>query len=422
MLKSDTELPILTPFDSQRIAEAFAHIETKWPELTIDQTQDDGTLIGLPNPYVIPSNGGNEENSHFAFRELYYWDSYFIIQGLLVSGHDDLAGGILENLLYLFRRFHIIPNSSRFYQTGRSQPPMLTGAIFDIYDKQEKSTAWLNERLDIAEREYKTVWTNDTHPNWRNVFEGLSRYYDINLIDDIAETESGWDMTTRFNDRCLSYIPIDLNCLLYKYEIDFARGATILGDEEKAALWQEHARQRTEKLNQYLWNEEKGFFFDYDYNTSKQSNIWSLAAYYSMWTGMASEEQAARLVANLDKFLHEGGLTATASPTLAQNLAADLPHQWAYPNGWAPLHWIVISGLRSYGYDKEAEAITRIWLRTNLDYFESYGVFREAYNVVNTLSLPQEGLYPAQIGFAWTNAVFIDLSRQFLSSEELAKV
>ena len=57
--------------------------------------------------------------------------------------------------------------------------------------------------------------------------KGLSRYYDINMLHDLAEAESGWDMTTRFNRRCLDYLPVDLNSLLYKYETDFTKAAKL---------------------------------------------------------------------------------------------------------------------------------------------------------------------------------------------------
>lgn len=422
MLQTQEGVDSIIRFERHRIAAAFEYIEQKWPELTVDQKVDDGTLVGLPYPYVVPSVTNPDADTHFSFKELYYWDSYFIIQGLLVGGHHDLAAGILEDLLFLFKKLHLIPNGSRYYHSSRSQAPLLTSFIFDIYDKQEKDLHWLNERLEIAEREYRQVWTNTQHPNWRSVFEGLSRYYDINVLDDLAECESGWDMTTRFYGRALSYIPIDLNCLLYKYEMDFARGAKLNGDEGRAALWQEIARKRANKVTDYLWDEEKGFFFDYNYNTQERSDVWSLAGYYALWSGLASDEQAKRLVDNLDKFQLHGGLSTTAKPTTGQHFPFDMPHQWAYPNGWAPLHWLTANGLKSYGYNTQAEEVVRTWLKTNLDYYERHGVFREAYNVVDPLSKPQEGVYPAQLGFGWTNAVFIDLAKKFLNDEELALV
>jgi alpha,alpha-trehalase len=410
--KTITELA----FDAQKVAKAFAHIEQKWSELTISQTIDDGTLLGLPYPFVVPSV---KNESSFAFQEMYYWDSYFIVRGLLASGHDELAAGMVENLIFMAKRFHIIPNASRTYFTSRSQPPFLTSFIFDIYEKQDKDTYWLIERLKIAEKEYRNVWTSTAHPNWRNVFKGLSRHYDINVLDHLAEAESGWDMNTRFQGNCLSYIPIDLNCLLYKYENDFARGAELAGDEDTAALWREHARKRAETVTKYLWDDEQGFFFDLDYITQRHSPVWSLASYYALWSGLATKEQARRMVEKLPDFMHVGGLVTSKEP---DEYMGEIPTQWAYPNGWAPLHWLVVNGLDSYGYKDEAKSLARTWLSNNLEHFEQNGVFREAYNVVNPEMPPKPGVYPPQLGFGWTNGVFIDLARKFLTKDELELV
>lgn len=416
MLETQTHQAESLAFNPHKVAAAFAYIEQKWPELTKTQPFDNGTLIGLPHPFVVPSV--NTE-SGFSFQEMYYWDSYFIGQGLMSTGHDELAAGMLEDLLFMSKRYHIIPNASRAYFTGRSQPPLLTSYIFDIYEKQEKSVAWLIERMRLAYREYQKVWMSDMHPNWRNVFQGLSRYYDVNLLDHLAEAESGWDMTTRFKGNCLSHIPIDLNCLLYKYETDFARCAELAEDIEEAALWRERARLRAETVTKYLWHVDNGFFFDLDYITHQQSGVWSLAGFYALWSGLANTEQARRIVENLPNFMHNGGLSATRSPNEYED---SIPTQWAYPNGWAPLHWIVAHGLRSYGYHHEAEIIVRSWLGNNLEHFDKHAVFREAYNVVDPNLPPRPGLYPPQLGFGWTNAIFVDLAKKFLTPDELLLV
>jgi alpha,alpha-trehalase len=397
-------------FDKTLIHKALDHIETKWHDLRRFEPEDNGTLIGLPYPYLVPST---KSLSAFLFDEMYYWDNYFIALGLIKTGHRKLARGMAENLLHLVRRFDIAPNSNRFYATGHSQPPLLTSYIFEIYE-YKKDLAWLQDGIATAQHEYATVWLGTKQPNWRNVFHGLSRYYDINVLDSLAEAESGWDMTTRFSDHCLSYIPIDLNALLYKYEIDFARHAEIVGDQGALELWKGKAKERQETVNAYLWNEEKGFFFDYNYVENIQSKVWSLAGFYPLWTGMATEEQAARMVKNLTKFMHDGGLSTTASPTTPHNPDHKHNHQWAYPNGWAPLHWLVIRGLERYGYKDEAAEIAKRWLKTNLDYYKEHGVFREAYNVVTPTVTPEPGVYPPQLGFGWTNGVFIDLGLSYI--------
>lgn len=405
-------------FDPDQISMAFAHIEEQWPRLTKNQPIDDGTLIGLPYPYVVPSV---ESEDGFSFQEMYYWDNYFVAQGLFRTGKNELAEGMLENIIYLAKRFHIVPNGSRFYHASRSQPPFLTSLIFDVYDISEKNIPWLKERIAVAEKEYHTVWMGTEQPNIRQVYRGLSRYYDINVLHDLAEAESGWDMTTRYGGRCLSYIPICLNSLLYKYELDFERAYRLFDDEDTADIWKEKAANRANVMNQELWNVDRGFYFDLDYQEGKHSTVWSLAAFYPMWAGISTTQQAASIVSKLHLFLYEGGLATTASPHDTFDNRR-LPKQWAYPNGWAPLHWLAVQGLVKYGYHDEADLIARKWLKTNLDYFLNFNLFREAYNVVSPLDKPEEGVYPPQTGFGWTNAVFVDLCRQFLTPEELKKV
>ncbi len=404
-------------FNADEIAGAFAHIELTWPALTKSQEFDDGTLIGLPFPYIVPSA---EPQNGFVFEEMYYWDSYFTAQGLLQSGRHELAEGMLENLLFLYKRFHIIPNASRFYFTSRSQPPLLTSYIMDIYEHCQKDTNWLRERMEIAEREYNNVWLRDIQPSRRNIYKGLSRYYDINVLDDLAECESGWDMTTRFYGNCLSYVPIDLNSLLHKYELDFAKTYDILGDSDTAEIWRGKGALRAQTMNAEMWDDRKGFYFDLDYVAGAHSDIWSLASLYPLWAGVATQEQAERVVANLDNFMYEGGLSTTTSNE--NEIARMIAHQWAYPNGWAPLQWIVTEALSNYGYHEKAEQIARRWINTNLQYFKEYGVFREAYNVTDIHADPAHGVYPPQVGFGWTNAVFTDLAKKYLSDEELLKV
>lgn len=387
------------------------YIEDYWKKLVRSHTQDDESLLGVPRPYLVPSF---DETASFDYNELYYWDSYFMVQGLLDEEHRELTTGILDDLLYLFERFRVIPNASRTYLTGRSQPPFLTSFIFDIYNAYNMDKEWLRRVMAIAEKEYSTVWCGTKKPNERLVYKGLSRYYDINYLHDLAEAESGWDMTPRFNRKTLNYLPIDLNSLLYKYESDFAHAARLLDDTEAAAKWDEAAETRKKTVNELMWDQVRGLYYDYDYKKGRRGSISSLAAYYPMWAGMASEKQAAALVKSLRRFENKGGLATTDALPIGQFVPGSMPVQWAFPNGWAPLQFIVVEGLLKYGYHEDAERIARKWLKTNVDWFNQHGVFLEKYNVTNPDKPPQKGVYPSQTGFGWTNAVFERFCQQFI--------
>jgi len=382
------------PLSSDDVKEARDYIKKYWAHLERFNSEGDGSLVGLPNPYLVPTF---EEEHSFDFNELYYWDSYFMVQGLLDEKHKNLVIGILEDLITLFERYNVIPNASRTYFTGHSQPPLLTSFIFDVYDAYKLDNEWLRNKIDVAKNEYHTVWMGVKKPNERLVYEGLSRYYDINHLDDLAEAESGWDMTPRFNRRALNHLPVDLNSLLYKYEADFVRAAELLGDKREAKSWRLAMDKRAETINELMWDKTNNLYYDYNFTKKKRSRIGSLATYYPLWSGMANEKQAKKLVKGLSRFM-----------------PYSLAMQWAYPNGWAPLHFITVQGLQRYGYHDEAKRIALKWVKNNLDWFNKHGVFLEKYNVVQPKEPPTKGLYPSQTGFGWTNAIFERFCQDFI--------
>jgi neutral trehalase len=148
---------------------------------------------------------------------LSFWSSFTGIPTLRVLGLDDLElkKGMVENLFFMFEQYGYIPNSSNLSQHwGRSQPPVLTLLIRQIYD-ESKDLEWLERAYKVATDEYKYVWMSKRHPHSRLVYSGLSRYYHADQTHRGAEDESGWDYTTRFDGRALDWLPVDLNCLLY---------------------------------------------------------------------------------------------------------------------------------------------------------------------------------------------------------------
>jgi alpha,alpha-trehalase len=126
-------------------------------------------LLYLPNPYVVP--GGQ-------FNEMYGWDSYFIIRGLLRDDHRDIAKGIVENFFYEIQHYGGVLNANRTYYLGRSQPPFLTSMILAVYDADkaagEADPAWLKKAYGFAVEDYEQ-WTRAPHLAGDT---GLSRYFD----------------------------------------------------------------------------------------------------------------------------------------------------------------------------------------------------------------------------------------------------
>lgn len=398
----------LTPAE---VEPARQYIRDYWKNLERFHPSDDESLLGLPKPYLVPSY---DEHASFDYDEMYYWDSYFMVQGMMDPEHKELVLGILENMVSLFRRFKVIPNASRTYLMGRSQPPFLSTLIFEVYETFDMGNEWLKDMIEIAKQEYETVWMGTKKPNDRRVYHDLSRYYDINMLHDLAEAESGWDMTPRFNRKALNYLPVDLNALLFKYEMDFARAAEIFGDTRDAARWEALANARKRTVVGLMWDKSRGLFYDYNFVRERRGNVSSLATYFTMWAGLATDQQARQMVKALHRFENKGGLSTTDALPIGQYMLGAMPTQWAYPNGWAPLQYIAIKGLERYGYHEEARRLAMAWLRTNLAWFGEHGVFLEKYNVVNPEKPPVKGVYPSQTGFGWTNAVFERFCRDYI--------
>ena len=387
----------------QRWQPILEYIDAYWPRLVRHNPNDAGTLIGLPHPYLVPSDGA-------MFQEMYYWDSYFMALGLRGTPLEGMIPGMAENLAELMKRFLIIPNGSRFYFTSRSQPPFFTALVWEAYRvKQARNDAdlhaWLGEMLHVAELEYHTVWLGASQPHDRLHQSGLSRYFDINYLDILASCESGWDHSTRCDERWLSHLPVDLNAILYTCELDMAQMAQTLGDPYRALTWRSKAEARGGIVRTLLWDEQSGFYLDYDAQNQQLNPHASLAGFYPLWAGIATPQQAERMVSQwLPKFLHAGGLVTT--------LSAQAGRQWAYPNGWAPLHWLVDAGLERYGFRAEARALRLAWLETITSEFERTGALWEKYNVTAATrdQTVEEGVYGQVSGFGWTNAVFKDFA------------
>ncbi len=241
---------------------------------------------------------------------------------------------------------------------------------------------------------------------------GLNRYIDLdkNVCKSVPDTvhhrgiaESGWDNTPRFGDDITNILPVDLNCLLYQYEVDLEQFYRILGKYDDSTIWKKRANKRKKLIEAYFWDDECKFYRDYDIKnkTFIQNVPLSLSSYLPLWCGISDQTQAQDCVNKLSLFEKDHGLT-TCIEGYSDNT------QWNYPVGWAPLHWFVLIGLRKYDFNNEALRITMKWLRLIAHKFVETGVIREKYNVVDPdARLP--GRYGPQRGFGWTNGVFVAL-------------
>ena len=395
-------------------APVLSYIDRFWDRLIRHFPEDHGTLIGLPRPFLVPSVDPNRP----LFQELYYWDTYFIALGLYDTPREWLVIDAAENCLYLVDRFGFIPNGTRYYFTSRSQPPFFTRLFrlahhVKVRRHDPDSEEFLRRMASAAVREHEICWLGEKHPHERRKYRGLSRFHDINYSHFLASCESGWDHSTRCDGdrpgteagRWLDFLPVCLNSILYCRELDLEWAFDRLGDPTRARYWEAMAAERAAVMHEVFWDPEREFFLDFDWRREQHSGCLSLAGFYPLWAGWATPAQAEALVTRwLPQFLKPGGLVTS--------LDSFPGRQWASPNGWAPLQWMVAGGLDRYGYRAEADEVRRRWCETCIRDFATRGTLLEKYNVVDPGSKPECGYYGLVEGFGWTNGVFVDFARR----------
>lgn len=392
-------------------------------------------FIQVPYTYFVPNDR--------KFKHIFYWDSFFMFRGIMGTDKQYLMKSMVNNFIYLFKKYKIVPNFNSPAALNRSQPPFLSSMILDAYFSFNnskiyiaKNKFWLKKAMDTAKKEYDTVWI-DKESLYNHHVEGfgLSRYGDRDIgYAHTSELESGWDMTSRFYNHCDQFLPIDLNCYLYKYELDFTKAANILGNKIHEEYWHKKTIDRKKEINKYMWNDQIGFFYDYGYVFKQSSNFLSLASYTPLWAGLATHAQAKRMVEKLSKFETPYGLTITAKESLAKPIDISKiqrryhpaindivkPKQWDYPNIWSPLEYLTVIGLLKYGFITDAKRIMHNSVTANANVFRTHGTLFEKLDGT-TGGSGKDALYDDQQGFGWTNAVMyryikiLDLLDQFES-------
>lgn len=407
------------------------HIRLLWDVLRrdADQPVEGSSLIPLPYSYVVP--GGR-------FGEIYYWDSYFTILGLLESGRDDLARSMLANFAYLIETTGHIPNGNRTYFLSRSQPPFFALMVrevavhtgdqslyrtyapyveleynfwMDYLGDSSKYPAAFRRAVELEPGILMNRYWDDTDtPRQESYIEDVeltqkSERKPREIYRDIrAACESGWDFSARWLDDAdqmtsimtTSILPVDLNCLLWSMEFFLARAYEKEVVAAKGVHFAALADRRKELIRKYFWHAQAKLFRDFNFITGHHTPTDSLAMMYPLYMQIATEEQAQGVAEAVQRFLKPGGLVSTLHHT---------GQQWDAPNGWAPLQWIAYRGLKNYGHHALADEIKNRWLTNVRRVYQNTGKLVEKYNVEDITLKAGGGEYPVQDGFGWTNGV-----------------
>ncbi len=381
-------------------------------------------------PFVVP--GGR-------FNEMYGWDSYFEVLGLLEDGKVDIAKSMVNHFVYEINHYGKILNANRSYYLTRSQPPFFTSMITAVFDKLNKNKTNLNllvKALKAAIDEYNNVWMKEP----RLISNGLSRYYGEGLgippetephhfdyilgkyagkyklsiqqfikkynagkikepsldeffINDRSLRESGHDTSYRLINISASLNTVDLNSLLYKYEKDFefiiknyfddsfSYSKKIIYDSE---FWKNKGLKRKKIINNLLYDNSKGIYFDYNFIDLQLTGFESATCFYPLWSKLATKKQAELLIKNLLPQLEApGGILSASKKSCGKISKSRIQRQWDYPFGWAPHQIIIWKALTNYGYFNIRERLVYKWLYTIVINAVNYnGTIPEKFDIV----------------------------------------
>lgn len=421
------------------------YISATWDMLrrAPDHIDPYSSLLPLPYPYVVP--GGR-------FTEIYYWDSYFTMLGLEQDGRDALARDMIRNMAWLIDRYGHVPNGNRTYYLSRSEPPFFA-CMIDLIAARDGQQAYVTY-LPELQREYD-YWMDgaaglkagQAHRHLVRLGDGtlLNRYWDDrdtprdeSYREDVATAassrrpaaqvyrdlraggETGWDFSSRWladgthlnTIRTTEILPVDLNSLIAHMEQTLSLAYGLRGDSSRARIYRTRVLARTEAIRRLMWQPDLAAFTDYVWTEHKPGRLLSAATVLPLFFQLASDDQAKAVAATIrSRLLGPGGMATTA---------VDTGEQWDSPNGWAPMQWMAVIGLRSYGQDDLAETIAQRWIERELAAYARSGVLLEKYDVKADGGAVRAGAagghggeYPLQVGFGWTNGVLVGLMRLY---------
>ncbi|XP_017092529.1 trehalase isoform X2 [Drosophila bipectinata] len=394
------------------------------------------SIIPVPNPVIIP--GGR-------FIEFYYWDSYWIIRGLLYSDMKDTARGMIENFLSIVTRVGYIPNGGRVYYYGRSQPPLLT-AMVKSYVDFTNDIAFGIKALDALEHEFEYFMNNHSvevkgHSlmNYRDASTGpRPESYREDILSAAsfateeekedhyrelkAAAESGMDFSSRWfinangtnvgnltDLKTRSIVPVDLNALLFMNAKIIAELHSKNNNAEKVTEYEKKAQKILQGIQEVLWNEEAGVWLDYDMINKKSRDYFVPTNLVPLYANAFNITDSEKISAKVLNYIKKNKLDTF--PGGVPNTLYNTGEQWDLPNVWAPMQYFLVEGINNLN-TPEAKALSKEWaIRWVKSNFKAYKDGRHMYEKYNAEEFGGHGgggEYGVQTGFGWSNGVIIE--------------
>uniref|UniRef100_A0A915HQV2 Trehalase n=1 Tax=Romanomermis culicivorax TaxID=13658 RepID=A0A915HQV2_ROMCU len=402
------------------------------------------SLLYVAHPFIVP--GGR-------FREFYYWDSYWIMKGLLYSEMYSTAKGIMRNFADLIQsgstRFGFVPNGGRVYYLLRSQPPLLTLMVYDFYLETgdidfvcemlpaliDEYTFWKSQRSTMFQDstllyQYKVDMKMPRPESYRedvevarNLTSEEDRYKMWSNIASAAET--GWDFSSRWfshegvlanrlaSIRTQHISPVDLNAFMCLNALLLTKLLEIEGyhSRDQQMKFLSHYEDLKAMVELLHWNESAGVWFDYDLERRTHIDTYYVSNALPLFTRCYDNDTKPRRVY---EYMRRVGAfdTSKGIPTSFIESA----QQWDSSNVWPPMVHMLIIGFRTSN-DQSLVEFARLlaeqWLRSSYNAFEVSKNMFEKYNSASGGLGGGGGEYDVQTGFGWTNGVILDLLAKY---------
>ncbi|KAF5270983.1 hypothetical protein FQA39_LY18856 [Lamprigera yunnana] len=440
----------INKISNETVKEFTQNLLNIWPQLArkvkdeVHSNVDRYSLIPIPNAFIVP--GGR-------FLEYYYWDSYWIIEGLLVSEMNKTARGMIDNFLSLVNEYGFIPNGGRIYYLRRSQPPLLTAMAF-LYYQHTNDLMWIKNNIQILAKElnywrgqllhltkngktysmyhYHAVSSGPRPESYREDYETSSYFSNETkrtevYIDLKSAAESGWDFSSRwiFDDNGdiagnLSYIqtkrviPVDLNAFLCGAFRSISKLYKILHYPVEYLKWKSRFHLLRKAIREVLWNDQDGVWYDYDIGLSRPRKKFYPSNLTPLWSMCFDEAESHQLGVSAVKYLRKNDISDYMGgvPTSRDETG----QQWDFPNAWAPLVDIVVTGLETTGSPtalEEANVLAKRWINSNIIGYRQTGAMFEKYNAIVPGKYGSGGEYEVQSGFGWSNGVALKFIHKY---------
>ncbi|KAI6192146.1 Trehalase [Aphelenchoides bicaudatus] len=424
-----TEKPeLLVGIKDDKLREFALSVNGIWKRLCrrfkkeVAENPDRFSLIYVPGKFIVP--GGR-------FREYYYWDSFWIIKGLLASGMYETTRSVLLNFVHIVNTVGFIPNGGRIYYLARSQPPMLIPMFYE-YLEATGDFAFVEEHLPTLEKEFE-FWNQRRNVSVQVGSESYQMYQyraesnvprpesyreDVELVKDVeswndkamvwknlaSAAEAGYDFSSRWFQNYTELASIDTTNIV---EVDL--NSFMCWNMEILSHFYSKIQGGEEKEKTVFWVDKEDGWYDFNLR-EKKNNIEfypsNVAPFFTRCYDSLDHLKSERVYQKLKTF-GAFGFNSGIPTSLHKNTG----QQWDSAEfSWPPLEHMIIDGLRrseSPRLQEYAYEIAKVWIRVNYNTFNRTGVFWEKYDVDGQIG--SGGEYVVQAGFGWTNGVVLDL-------------